>query len=110
MNNPQPPYDSSHPPELRSAALVWLAERDAARKAEGIRLLARALTSDQIRLDTQATLTAQQTIPGHPPKPELVSPLSVKRRAMNTPEGRAILIHALAHIEFNAIKLIPLIN
>jgi uncharacterized ferritin-like protein (DUF455 family) len=29
----------------------------------------------------------------------------VKRRSMNTPQGRAILIHALAHIEFNAINL-----
>jgi uncharacterized ferritin-like protein (DUF455 family) len=105
LNDPQPLYDSSQPPELRSTALVWLAECDAARKAEGVRLLARAWTSDQIRLDTHAVLTAQRTIPGHPPKPELVSPLSVKRRAMNTPEGRAILIHALAHIEFNAINL-----
>ena len=105
MNNPQSVCDSSQPPELRSAAIVWLAERDAARKAEGVRLLARAWSSDEIRLDTQATLAAQLPIPGHPPKPELVSPLSVKRRAMNTPEGRAILIHALAHIEFNSINL-----
>jgi uncharacterized ferritin-like protein (DUF455 family) len=44
-------------------------------------------------------------LPGQPAEPELVSPLSVKRRAMNTPEGRSILIHALAHIEFNAINL-----
>ncbi|MFA5826287.1 MAG: ferritin-like domain-containing protein, partial [Gallionellaceae bacterium] len=44
-------------------------------------------------------------IPGHPVKPELVSPLTVKRRAMNTPEGRAAMVHALVHIEFNAINL-----
>jgi uncharacterized ferritin-like protein (DUF455 family) len=105
LNDPLPVYDSSRLPELRSAALVWLAERDAARKAEGVRLLARAWSSDEIKLDTHATLTTELPIPGHPPKPELVSPLSVKRRAMNTPEGRAILIHALAHIEFNAINL-----
>jgi uncharacterized ferritin-like protein (DUF455 family) len=105
LNDPLPVNDTSRSPELRSAALVWLAERDAARKAEGVRLLARAWSSDEIRLDAHATLAAQLPIPGHPPKPELVSPLSVKRRAMNTPEGRAILIHALAHIEFNAINL-----
>ena len=105
MNDPLPVYDSSRLPELRSAALVWLAERDATRKAEGVRLLAWAWSSDEIRLDAHATLAAQLPIPGHPPKPELVSPLSVKRRAMNTSEGRAILIHALAHIEFNAINL-----
>ncbi len=74
-------------------------------KPKACACLARAWSSDEIRLDAHATLAAQLPIPGHPPKPELVSPLSVKRRAMNTPEGRAILIHALAHIEFNAINL-----
>jgi uncharacterized ferritin-like protein (DUF455 family) len=97
--------NSSQPSELRSAALVWLAECHGARKAEGVRSLARAWSSDEIKLDAVASLTPQQTIPGHPPRPELVPPRSVKRRAMNTPEGRAILIHALAHIEFNAINL-----
>lgn len=105
MNNPLPVHDSSHPPELRSAALSWLAERDAALKVEGVRMLARIWLSGEIKLDTHATLTIKKVIPGTPEKPELVSPLSVKRRAMNTLEGRAILIHALAHIEFNAINL-----
>ena len=91
--------------ELRQAALDWLAEPDAARKAEGVRLLAQAWSSGDVILDALATLSTQRPIPGQPDKPELVSPLSVKRRAMNTPEGRAILIHALAHIEFNAINL-----
>jgi uncharacterized ferritin-like protein (DUF455 family) len=105
LNDPLPVYDSARSPELRSAALVWLAERDAAGKTEGVRLLARAWSSGEIRLDAHENLTARLPIPGHPPKPELVAPLSVKRRAMNTSEGRAILIHALAHIEFNAINL-----
>jgi uncharacterized ferritin-like protein (DUF455 family) len=87
------------------AALSWLAESDAIRKTKGVRLMAQAWLSGAVGLDTHAALTSQQPIPGRPPKPELVSPLSVKRRAMNTPEGRAILIHALAHIEFNAINL-----
>jgi uncharacterized ferritin-like protein (DUF455 family) len=91
--------------ELRQAALHWLAERDAARKADGVRLLAQAWSTGQVGLDAHAALTTQQPIPGKPDKPELVSPLSVKRRSMITPEGRAILIHALAHIEFNAINL-----
>jgi uncharacterized ferritin-like protein (DUF455 family) len=90
---------------LRSAALFWLAECGAVRKAEGVRLLAQSWLSGEIELDTQAALTAQQPIPGKPDKPELVPPLSVRRRSMITPEGRAILIHALAHIEFNAINL-----
>ncbi len=43
--------------------------------------------------------------PGRPDRPRLVSPLHTERRSTQTAEGRAILIHALAHIEFNAINL-----
>lgn len=42
---------------------------------------------------------------GHPPHPLLVSPSAVKPRKMNTREGYAAMIHAIAHIEFNAINL-----
>jgi uncharacterized ferritin-like protein (DUF455 family) len=93
------------PSELRIAALFWLAERDTVRKTEGVRRLAHAWLSDEIELDRHAELKPQQPIPGQPEKPVLVSPLEVRRRSMVTPEGRAILIHALAHIEFNAINL-----
>ena len=91
--------------ELREAALCWLAETDAARKAAGVRQLALNWLSGEVGLDADASLTPQQPIPGQPDKPELVPPLSVKKRAMHTLEGRAVLIHALAHIEFNAINL-----
>lgn len=43
--------------------------------------------------------------PGRPERPELVAPNSVRRRRLGSPEGRAALIHAIAHIEFNAINL-----
>lgn len=43
--------------------------------------------------------------PGRPEKPVLVSPLEVPKRGLGTVEGRAALIHALSHIEFNAINL-----
>lgn len=42
---------------------------------------------------------------GHPHRPELVSPSDVPRRGLGTDEGRAAFVHALAHIEFNAINL-----
>ena len=91
--------------ELRYAALFLLAERDAVRKAESVRRLAQAWRAGEISLDTHQTLAEYKPIPGQPGKPELVPPLSVRRRSMSTPEGRAALIHALAHIEFNAINL-----
>lgn len=42
---------------------------------------------------------------GRPARPELVEPARVPRRGLGTPEGRVALIHAVAHIEFNAINL-----
>lgn len=44
-------------------------------------------------------------MPGRPERPLRVAPGRVKHRSMFTPEGRAALVHALAHIEFNAINL-----
>ena len=43
--------------------------------------------------------------PGQPEKPVLTAPHKVPRRRADTLPGRAALIHALAHIEFNAINL-----
>ena len=43
--------------------------------------------------------------PGRPDSPKLVSPREVARRNLATDEGRIALIHAIAHIEFNAINL-----
>ena len=43
--------------------------------------------------------------PGQPEKPILVPPQKVPRRRADTLAGRTALIHALAHIEFNAINL-----
>ena len=42
--------------------------------------------------------------PGRPPRPELLSPGAMPRRSTG-PKGRIALIHALAHIELNAIDL-----
>lgn len=54
-------------------------------------------------------LASEETLPigeaGHPEKPVLVSPANVPRRGLGSDEGRAALIHAITHIEFNAINL-----
>lgn len=44
-------------------------------------------------------------LPGRPARPELLSPKAMPRRQLNGRENHAALIHALAHIEFNAINL-----
>ena len=43
--------------------------------------------------------------PARPEAPELLSPRDVPRRRAGTPEGRIALIHAIAHIELNAVDL-----
>lgn len=43
--------------------------------------------------------------PGRPEKPLLVSPMQVPRRRLGSREGHAAMIHAITHIEFNAINL-----
>lgn len=91
--------------ELRRLALFWLSEPDPVEKVGGVAALAKAWNAGSLRLDTQACLTENSLIPGRPVKPELVSPRVVKQRGAATIEGRAALIHALAHIEFNAINL-----
>jgi uncharacterized ferritin-like protein (DUF455 family) len=98
------PPDAPQLTELRQAALHWLVENDAVQKAAGVRRLAQAWATGELSVDVGMTSSLTVT-PGHPSKPEMVSPLDVKRRAMNTPEGRAAMIHALVHIEFNAINL-----
>ena len=43
--------------------------------------------------------------PGRPPRPQLVAPRNLPQRGLGSAEGRSALIHAVAHIEFNAINL-----
>lgn len=43
--------------------------------------------------------------PGRPQKPELVPPKNMEKRSLHTLKGRIALLHALAHIELNAVDL-----
>lgn len=57
-----------------------------------------------VSADYQA-IAERAHVPGRPAKPELVDPKAVGMRSVHTDEGRATLLHAIAHIEFNAINL-----
>jgi uncharacterized ferritin-like protein (DUF455 family) len=63
------------------------------------------LLAGDTTLDTTAEIPDPRDLPGRPAAPELVAPSSLKRRSMQSDAGRAVLLHALAHIEFNAINL-----
>lgn len=43
--------------------------------------------------------------PGRPDKPELVPPRQMEKRSLHTVKGRVAMLHALAHIELNAVDL-----
>ena len=95
----------AQPLELRACALHALLEIDPAAKTAGVAALAAAHARGDATVDSAANLTAPDGIPGRPARPELVPPRLVGRRSMATVEGRAMLVHALAHIEFNAVNL-----
>jgi len=87
---------------LRRQALELLLCPDPDAKAA----LVRALPVDgAIGPDDVLDVGAGVTIPGRPARPELVAHMQLAQRSMRTVAGRAALIHALAHIEFNAINL-----
>jgi uncharacterized ferritin-like protein (DUF455 family) len=91
---------------LRQLAGHCLLETDPQKKCQLIQEIIQFQITANYTLDVSTELALDDSgVPGRPLKPTLVKPLDVKRRAMHTTEGRATAIHALAHIEFNAINL-----
>lgn len=45
------------------------------------------------------------SMPGRPARPALVHPRDLPQRGIGTPTGLAAFVHAIAHIEFNAVDL-----
>ena len=91
--------------ELRSGALAVLALTDPATKAAGATALWAAARAGTASLNAQVQLSVQVGLPGRPALPRLVPAKQVPGRPPFTLEGRAALIHAICHIEFNAINL-----
>ncbi|MDD0836964.1 ferritin-like domain-containing protein [Curvibacter sp. HBC61] len=91
--------------ELRQRALQVLCLTDPAQKAAATVELHTQF--EQLTLDTERgpVLPPGQCLPGHPERPPLVKHTSVVKRSPSTLEGRAALLHSIAHIEFNAINL-----
>jgi uncharacterized ferritin-like protein (DUF455 family) len=87
---------------LRERAYVALLTQDAQEKTK---LVKRLLCQDDDAIYARVARKIDSNVPGRPAKPSLVSPRELKHRALASPGGRAILFHALAHIEFNAINL-----
>ncbi len=88
--------------ELRAAALQVLSLADPVAKAAAARVLS---DTPESVIDRDAVLLPQGALPGRPARPALVGHTTLARRSPFTPSGRAALLHAVAHIEFNAINL-----
>ncbi len=85
--------------ELREIALCALCQTTWQEKST---LLAEVSANSPV--DAARTFEVQAQIPGRP-LVELVPPAGLRLRSVHSLEGRAALIHSLAHIEFNAINL-----
>ena len=91
---------------LSEMAVDVLTTKDGRLKASkslrhALRWQKRAETSQHINIGT--ALPPLQ--PARPERPELLSPRDVPKRKAGTTEGRIALLHAVAHIELNAVDL-----
>ena len=87
--------------ELRARALNALRIAEPRDRCAAVRELA-AFAGP---VDAHAAIDEPEGVPGRPARPLLVAPERLRSRSTATAEGRAALLHALAHIEFNAIGL-----
>ncbi len=100
-------------PGLREAALAALCLPDPLAKVQATHALWQQLAAlpDEAAREqalapaTPVRLASGTVLPGRPAQPVLVPPMEVPHRSPFTPEGLAALLHAVCHIEFNAIDL-----
>jgi uncharacterized ferritin-like protein (DUF455 family) len=85
---------------LRSAALSPWGQTDPVLKAQATLALHLSWPVGAVH-DLYTSLSG----PGRAAKPQLVPHTQLKAKSMATPEGRAMLVHSIAHIELNAIDL-----
>jgi uncharacterized ferritin-like protein (DUF455 family) len=90
---------------LRRAALAIIAERDPIAKAAAAVALQASYQAGEVACRGDESIEEPPGLPGRPDRPPLVEPRLLRHRGMQTEAGRAVLLHALAHIEFNAINL-----
>ncbi|MCD0258979.1 ferritin-like domain-containing protein [Xanthomonas melonis] len=91
--------------DLFAAARACLDAADPLQKVALTQRHAAAFREQRLTIDAAAPAPLPIRMPGRPPTPVLVHPRELPRRGLGTPEGRAAFIHAIAHIELNAIDL-----
>ncbi|KAB7766306.1 ferritin-like domain-containing protein [Xanthomonas maliensis] len=92
-------------PDLFMAARSCLEAADPVQKVALTQRYATAWRAGELALDRHAAPPQPIGMPGRPSRPLLVHPRDLPRRGLGSADGRAAFIHAIAHIELNAIDL-----
>lgn len=90
--------------DLHAAALDALLLDAPEAKCEAALALQQALADGRLA-PCESAPARELPVPGRPARPRLVPPRHLPQRGLGTVEGRAAFLHAIAHIEFNAINL-----
>ncbi len=91
--------------DLHAAAKRCLDATDPAEKLQLTDATWRAFLAGELHADPASPPPRPIGPPGRPTRPQLVDARQLPQRGLGSPEGRAALVHAVAHIEFNAINL-----
>jgi uncharacterized ferritin-like protein (DUF455 family) len=97
------------PSSARARALTALCMTDPQAKIDATHTLQAdsldAALACRVDPSEQLNLPPGTRPPGRPSRPVLIPPMQVPHRSPFTADGLAALVHAIAHIEFNAINL-----
>lgn len=104
MNGAEAP-PPARPTTLVDAAREIVASTDPARKVALAQVAAAAWTAGDLSLGHRSDPRPMPERPGRPPRPELLPPRAMPKRSLGTDKGRFALLHALAHIELNAVDM-----
>jgi uncharacterized ferritin-like protein (DUF455 family) len=91
-------------PELYAEIEAALLETDPATKCDLTAALYRRWLARDLSTSEQSLILPIDDA-GRPDAPLLVDPRQLERRSVASESGRCILLHAIAHIEFNAINI-----
>lgn len=93
------------PSTLREAARAVVAAPDPVEKVRLAQIAGAAWRDRRLPIGARSTAEPMPDRPGRPAKPELLSPRAMPRRSTQGLRGRIALLHAMAHIELNAVDM-----
>jgi uncharacterized ferritin-like protein (DUF455 family) len=89
---------------LRGGAIAAIGSPDLDRKTEIAQETARRWVARRLSLRSPLDPDLPDR-PGRPARPKLIPPKQMEKRSLHTIKGRVALLHAIAHIELNAVDL-----